>query len=262
MGVLRGSLLLQRREGESERENVRVGLKPRRFECPPCAGERETKSDPAGHKSPFKAYCAALPPPSGLPPPLHPLRRRWPLELLKASPMVERLYMEALRLNSECLDALAKIPDCSLELRCWALAAVITRNFALKGPTAGVTSLGLLPFIDLFNHQSSEGGKMMWTCSYQERHGCVVMVADRGIAKGEELTFVYAAAPDAALLIQYGIPPACSNFHNVAGIQIHSDVLGAEIRNVARDWGWTDLTKPLLFTLPEAWQSDAERTAA
>ena len=120
--------------------------------------------------------------------------------------MVERLYMEALRLNSECLDALAKIPDCSLELRCWALAAVITRNFALKGPTAGVTSLGLLPFIDLFNHQSSEGGKMMWTCSYQERHGCVVMVADRGIAKGEELTFVYAAAPDAALLIQYGIP--------------------------------------------------------
>ncbi|CAE7243574.1 unnamed protein product [Symbiodinium sp. KB8] len=214
------------------------------------AAERLIEEYHAGHNSPFKAYCAALPPPSVLPPPLHPLRRRWPLELLKASPMVERLYMEARSLNRECLEALAKIPDCSLELRCWALAAVITRNFALKGPTAGVSSLGLLPFIDLFNHQSSEGGKIPFTCSYQERHGCVVMVADRGIAKGEELTFVYAAAPDAALLIQYGIPPAASNFHNVAGIQIHSDVLGAEVRNVVRDWGWTDLTKPLLFTLP------------
>ncbi|CAE7591712.1 unnamed protein product [Symbiodinium sp. CCMP2456] len=214
------------------------------------AAERLIEEYHAGHNSPFKAYCAALPPPSVLPPPLHPLKRRWPSELLKASPMVKRLYMEARSLNTECLEALAKIPDCSLELRCWALAAVITRNFALKGPTKGVTSLGLLPFIDLFNHQSSEGGKIPFTCSYQERHGCVVMVADRGIAKGEELTFAYAAAPDAALLIQYGIPPATSNFHNVAGIQICSDVLGPEVRNVARDWGWTDLTKPLLFTLP------------
>ncbi|CAE7577301.1 unnamed protein product [Symbiodinium natans] len=142
----------------------------------------------------------------------------------------------------------------SPDLQAWALAAVVTRNFALKGK---VSSLGLLPFIDLFNHQSSSGrGRVPWTCYFQERHGCVVMVAERRILEGEELTFVYAAAPDAALLVQYGIPPAPgANFHNLAGLQVHSDVLEtAGQRDLAGDWGWTDLTQPLLFTIPEAWQ--------
>ena len=82
------------------------------------------------------------------------------------------------------------------------------------------------------------------------------MVAERRILEGEELTFVYAAAPDAALLVQYGIPPAPgANFHNLAGLQVHSDVLEtAGQRDLAGDWGWTDLTQPLLFTIPEAWQ--------
>ena len=202
-----------------------------------------------------------------MPPPLHPLKRAWPVDLLAASPMLQRLYREASFLNSRCLEALAfKIPGCSPELRSWALAAVITRNFALKGPSGKVEALGLLPFIDLFNHQSChEVGRISWTCSFQERHGCVVMVADRGIAKGEPLTFRYIAAPDAALLVQYGIPPSSRpNSQDMAGFQVHSDVLDgtdkgcgrdtrAEARRtLAREWGWTDQTQPLLFTIPEA----------
>ena len=183
--------------------------------------------------------------------------------------MLGRLYQEARCLNSECLKALsAELSECSPELQRWALASVITRNFALKGADGKVSALGLLPFIDLFNHKvCSQSGKISWTCSFQERHECVVMVADRSIAKGEQLTFVYTAAPDAALLVQYGIPPSDnSNLHNMAGIPIHSNVLGTASqasyesnalinsrRDIARSWGWNDLTKPLLFTIPEAW---------
>ena len=46
------------------------------------------------------------------------------------------------------------------------------------------------------------------------------MVADRAIAAGEELSFVYVAAPDAVLLVQYAMAPEDgndSNAHNMAG---------------------------------------------
>ena len=49
------------------------------------------------------------------------------------------------------------------------------------------------------------------------RHGSVAMVADRFIALGEELSFVYVSAPDAVLLVQYAMAPEHGNVRNMAG---------------------------------------------
>eukprot|EP00438_Fugacium_kawagutii_P026149 Skav211887 [mRNA] locus=scaffold2402:31384:42561:- [translate_table: standard] len=51
--------------------------------------------------------------------------------------------------------------------------------------------------------------------------GSVSMVADRPIAAGEELSFVYISAPDAVLLVQYAMAPAEGNVHNMAGRHSH-----------------------------------------
>ncbi|CAJ1429659.1 unnamed protein product [Effrenium voratum] len=111
-----------------------------------------------GNTSPFGAYIAALPHWPDLPT-LHPLRRVWPQRLLEASPMLARLYEEASACNQRVLKLLSE------KDRRWALAAVVTRNFALKGN--GQTALGMLPFIDFFNHCSPRPHRIDWTCSFQ-----------------------------------------------------------------------------------------------
>lgn len=180
----------------------------------------------------------------------------WPAEVLATSPLLERLYKEASLCNAMCLELIAGLlPGTSSELHRWALAAVITRNFELKDPGA----IGLLPFLDLFNHCSpSSFGRPSWTCSYQKRGDSLAMVADRAVAPEELLTFVYASVPDAELLVQYGIPPRPpgENMHNVAGLLVTSAVLGSPgpLRrarsDVLRQQGWDDQTKPLLFVIP------------
>lgn len=146
------------------------------------------------------------------------------MELLRCSPFLARLYEEAEHCHAQCL-SLAPESDKSDEQRFRrALSAVITRNFALQGP-----ALALLPFLDFFNHRSAmRRGSIDWTCSFHERHGSVAMVADRFIAAGEELSFVYVSAPDAVLLVQYAMAPeVLGNLHNMAGVQVFPDDVGA-----------------------------------
>lgn len=172
------------------------------------------------------------------------------MELLRCSPFLARLYEEAEHCHAQCL-SLAPESDKSDEQRFRrALSAVITRNFALQGP-----ALALLPFLDFFNHRSAmRRGSIDWTCSFHERHGSVAMVADRFIAAGEELSFVYVSAPDAVLLVQYAMAPENGNLHNMAGVQVFPDDVGAmweEKWRVLKQCGWNGHA-PLLFTVPDA----------
>eukprot|EP00913_Durusdinium_trenchii_P023705 g22266.t1 len=132
-----------------------------------------------------------------------------------------------------------------------ALSLVLSRNFALQG-----SALGLLPFIDFFNHHRDDASTATAVstrvpCTFQERWpGMVAMVAERSIYQGEELTFRYVAAPDSVLLVQYGIAPEGGNRHNLAGVEVfHDDVakICREKWRVLQSWGWDGHT-PLLFT--------------
>ena len=66
----------------------------------------------------------------------------------------------------------------------------------------------------------------------------MAMVADRFIAAGEELSFVYVSAPDAVLLVQYAMAPeVLGNLHNMAG---------------ARPWGHLEYVSTC-FRIPVGW---------
>ncbi|CAK9027576.1 unnamed protein product, partial [Durusdinium trenchii] len=218
--------------------------------------ERLLEEEEKGSKSLFAPYIHALP----APPQLHPLQQDWSAELVECSPMLKRLYEEAAHCHHLCLSASTRRAQHSSAQLSGALSLVLSRNFALQG-----SALGLLPFIDFFNHHRDDASTATAVstrvpCTFQERWpGMVAMVAERSIYQGEELTFRYVAAPDSVLLVQYGIAPEGGNRHNLAGVEVfHDDVakICREKWRVLQSWGWDGHT-PLLFTVPDGLSSRA-----
>eukprot|EP00435_Cladocopium_sp_Y103_P071457 s34_g37.t1 len=176
-----------------------------------------------GTSSPFHRYLQLLPEL----PPLHPLATQWPPRLRGA---LRRLHGEAIqrfgahvcempgyqeeldKAVAETNSVLAQqrfgkeVPeqrDASEAFR-WALGMVWTRAFAFGG------FLAMVPYLDLFNHWIPQHREdPLWNCRLQEwtESDAIGLVADRDIAKGEELNHLYSEASDAQLLVQHGIAP-------------------------------------------------------
>ncbi|CAL1133501.1 unnamed protein product [Cladocopium goreaui] len=145
-----------------------------------------------GTSSPFHRYLQLLPEL----PPLHPLAAEWPP--LRGA--LRRLYSEA---QQRFATEVPEQSDASEAFR-WALGMVWTRAFAFGG------SLAMVPYLDLFNHWIPQHREdPLWNCRLQEWReiDAIGLVADRDIAKGEELNHLYSEASDAQLLVQHGIAP-------------------------------------------------------
>ncbi|CAK0805944.1 unnamed protein product, partial [Prorocentrum cordatum] len=89
-----------------------------------------------------------------------------------------------------------------------ALGLVLTRSFVLSTP-GGQSSVAMLPLLDLLNHADGDGVRTpRRTCFCVQEGGSVLMVAERDISPGEEVTHAYSeAASDHGLLCQYGVAP-------------------------------------------------------
>mmetsp|Transcript_111056 Transcript_111056/g.313239 ORF Transcript_111056/g.313239 Transcript_111056/m.313239 type:complete len:565 (-) Transcript_111056:22-1716(-) len=217
----------------------------------------------AGAASRHAPYVELLPEP----PALHPIASPWPARLVEASPLLARMYRTLATRDAFCLDALAA-EDPVWKWGRWALGAVWTRAFELFDGTTG-QNLGIVPLLDLANHWTPRSlDDAPWSCTYEERGDVVVLLAERAIAAGEELTLLYDDKSDAALLCQYGIaPPAPAlNLANEAALVVQPSVLcatpdgsagcaeaslvSARAATLERH-GWRDLQRPLLFSVPK-----------
>ncbi|CAK0805945.1 unnamed protein product, partial [Prorocentrum cordatum] len=75
-----------------------------------------------------------------------------------------------------------------------ALGLVLTRSFVLSTP-GGQSSVAMLPLLDLLNHADGDGVRTpRRTCFCVQEGGSVLMVAERDISPGEEVTHAYSEA--------------------------------------------------------------------
>lgn len=78
----------------------------------------------------------------------------------------------------------------------WALAAVTSRAFRVRGPEYPAA---MLPLIDMCNHSFEPNAKIQGTSS-----GTLAMVTTREVAAGEPILISYGALPNDFLLLDYG----------------------------------------------------------
>ncbi|CAK0794190.1 unnamed protein product [Prorocentrum cordatum] len=223
-----------------------------------------------GASAPLSHYCGTVTP--EMPLSLQPLAAPpWDAALLSHSPLLVRLHSEAARCDDTCLALLSAQPiatAASERLRRWALCAVLTRSFSLYGGLRGrARTLAMVPFLDLLNHRSPCEGRSAPTCRFEEQSDLLAMVTTRAVRSGEELTFSYALAPDAALLCQYGIPGSGlgANSMNEAMVPVPPsalraspcgapaaappDLAAARLAALERQ-GWLSAGAPLLLSVP------------
>ncbi|CAJ1326858.1 unnamed protein product [Effrenium voratum] len=204
-------------------------------------------------------YMAVLPDP----PALHPLQLRWAPKLAAGSRLLQRMHATIQERDEACMEELLPV-ERVWKSRAWALGAVWTRAVRLP------SRLALVPLMDFVNHWTpSDRTTETWSCSYDVAKDSVVVLAERRISKGEELTFLYGHFSDAQLLCNYGIPVGSPgrNAFDEAAVSIGPYVLmsspdstesnpavpalvSARAACLARH-GWAlEIQRPLLFPVP------------
>lgn len=214
-----------------------------------------------GAASSFAEYLAVLPDP----PSLHPLQLRWPKELVVGSALLSRMHSTILERDTACMEELLAF-ERVWKGRLWALSSVWTRAVHLVGDDS--EKLALVPLMDFMNHWTPESGTTeTWSCFYevQPDANAVVVLAERRISKGEELTLLYGEFSDAQLLCNYGICPDMPgrNAWDEAPVSIGPYVLTSPATASAPEGslvaaraaclsrhGWT-LEGSLIFTVPQ-----------
>ncbi|CAE8716389.1 unnamed protein product, partial [Polarella glacialis] len=219
-----------------------------------------------GSASLFAPYLALLP--ESAPP--QPLTLPWPTTNMELSPLLSHEHKASCKLSDACLSLLEQeesLQTASITRKRWGLSSVLCRSFSLTNSAS--PTLAMVPLLDVLNHWTPKPYHAVpWTCHFEEHKDAVVMLADRDIQPGEELTHLYSASSDSKLLCRYGIAPAAPalNMFNEAVISVPSSLLSEPASNSAalavapeleaartaavKEHGWVDLSKPLLFLLP------------
>eukprot|EP00434_Breviolum_minutum_P001602 symbB.v1.2.001415.t1/scaffold74.1/size352168/8 len=155
-----------------------------------------------GSTSKFAEYLAVLPDPSAL----NPLQERWPPELENVGgKLLSRMHRTIYDRDNACMEDLLPF-ERVWKTRLWSLSSVWTRAVQLENESN--QHLALVPLMDFINHWiPSEGSTETWSCYYEVFSDAVAVLAERQIARGEELTFLYGQFSDAQLLCNYGICP-------------------------------------------------------
>jgi len=154
----------------------------------------------------------------------------------------------------------------------WALFSVISRAFVMNSKKGPVVTM--VPYLDLSNHWTpTRQDDRSCPCVFDETANSALLVAQRTILHGQEMTHSYCEASDSAMLCQYGIAPMAPGRNRFNRAQVcvpleavredsvveplrpfgawtNSALLSARMHALQLH-GWRDQSRPLTFTVPE-----------